>query len=289
MISKGTQYLSAAGFGNIRVTAASMGSALVFWDWLLYATKQAILGAFGATDGAAVINATNAYLNQLAATQGKQAAQAMADYINAYPLAGIMNQDGLVFQMDCGYECSAAAWKDIKGNHDFEGTNVSLVDGVPYFNGTAWYRYASNLVFPVGSSTIEVVINWEGFTNSWGCVYCVGDTSGVIMALNTGEGTAFAYGSAGRAGLTATSMNSLQRISMNDNVSARNGVVMARTASCGITKQQASDTRIGCRSNSNSCFKGKIYAIRIYNRLLTEAEILANQDIDLKRFTPSTP
>ena len=86
MISKGTQYLSAAGFGNIRVTAASMGKALVFWDWLLYATKQAILGAFGARDGAAVIKATNAYLNALAAT----------DRTKATALAGVINEDPMM-------------------------------------------------------------------------------------------------------------------------------------------------------------------------------------------------
>ena len=88
MISKGTQYLSAAGFGNIRVTAASMGSALVFGSlWLTTATKQAILGAFGA-DGAAVINATNAYLNALAAqgAAGKSKATALAGFINEDPM-----------------------------------------------------------------------------------------------------------------------------------------------------------------------------------------------------------
>ena len=44
------------------------------------------------------------------------------------------------------------------------------------------------------------------------------------------------------------------------------------------------DCRIGARANGNNMFKGKIYGIRIYNRLLTEAEILANQEIDIKRF-----
>ena len=47
---------------------------------------------------------------------------------------------------------------------------------------------------------------------------------------------------------------------------------------------------IGNRAKGSSLpFKGYLYSIRIYNRLLTEAEILANQEIDLKRFTPSTP
>jgi hypothetical protein len=47
---------------------------------------------------------------------------------------------------------------------------------------------------------------------------------------------------------------------------------------------------IGARTpENNNPFNGKIYSIRIYNRLLTEAEILANQEIDLKRWPPPTP
>ena len=90
MISKGTQYLSAAGFGNIRVTAASMGSLDILgtFGWLKPATMQAIIGAFGA-DGAAVIAATNAYLNALAATD-RTKATALADVLNANTQNAVM-------------------------------------------------------------------------------------------------------------------------------------------------------------------------------------------------------
>ena len=85
MISKGTQYLTAAGFGNIRVTAALMGKAWMIKPWLSSAALQAILGAFGQTDGKAVINATNAYLNQLAASD-RDKATALAGFINEDPM-----------------------------------------------------------------------------------------------------------------------------------------------------------------------------------------------------------
>ena len=283
MIGLGAKYLTAAGFGRYRITAASLGSNLMFWDWLLYATKQTIMDAFG-VDGTAVIAATNEYLNGIAQTQGRQAAQAMADYINAYPLAGVYNQDGLVFQMDCDYECSAETWKDIKGDRNFVGTNVQISDGVPTFDGTAWYRYATNLVYPHTSSTIEVVVKMTGYTNSWGCVFFMGDTSGIVFAANS-----VAVYNIGNKGIRDFTSGTLQVIGMNDNVRCKNGAVDTTIANNNITKQQAADTRIGARSDGNSCFKGKIYAIRIYNRLLTEAEILANQEIDLKRWTQPTP
>jgi len=85
MIGKGAQYLTAAGFGRYRITAASLGSAKVIWpEWLTAATKQAIMAAFG-VDGPAVIAATNEYLNGIAASD-KAKATALASYINEDPM-----------------------------------------------------------------------------------------------------------------------------------------------------------------------------------------------------------
>ena len=45
-------------------------------------------------------------------------------------------------------------------------------------------------------------------------------------------------------------------------------------------------TRIGGRVDGSNVvtFKGDIHAIRVYNRLLTEAEILHNQNIDIQKY-----
>ena len=70
-------------------SAIYVGSNLVWMLGLLTkAAKQAILGAFGQRDGMAVINATNAYLNQLAASgqAGKDKATALAGFINEDPM-----------------------------------------------------------------------------------------------------------------------------------------------------------------------------------------------------------
>lgn len=67
-------------------SAIYVGSNLV---WLAYGLKdaaiRAILGAFGQRDGWAVINATNAYLNQLAASD-RDKATALAGFINEDPM-----------------------------------------------------------------------------------------------------------------------------------------------------------------------------------------------------------
>lgn len=80
------------GGGAVRITNIIRGAQVVFGDliprlaWqLLGATKAAILAAFGQTDGKAVIKATNAYLNALAATDPTKAT-ALAGFINEDPM-----------------------------------------------------------------------------------------------------------------------------------------------------------------------------------------------------------
>jgi len=86
MIGKGAQYLTAAGFGRYRITAASLGNLLMLdLGWLSAATKAAIVGAFGQRDGKAVIKATNRYLNQLAASD-RDKATALAALLNEDPM-----------------------------------------------------------------------------------------------------------------------------------------------------------------------------------------------------------
>jgi len=85
MIGLGAKYLTAAGFGRYRITAASLGSNLMFGSlWLNYAAQQTIMAAFGA-DGTAVIRATNEYLNGIAASD-KAKATALAGFINEDPM-----------------------------------------------------------------------------------------------------------------------------------------------------------------------------------------------------------
>lgn len=79
------------GGGAVRLTNIIRGAQVVFGDlypaiwWLTGATKAAILAAFGQTDGKAVIKATNAYLNALAATDPTKAS-ALAGFINEDPM-----------------------------------------------------------------------------------------------------------------------------------------------------------------------------------------------------------
>jgi len=80
------------GGGAVALTNIIRGPQVVFGGlkpfyvgWLTYAARDAILAAFGQTDGKAVINATNAYLTQLAASD-RDKAQALAALLNEDPM-----------------------------------------------------------------------------------------------------------------------------------------------------------------------------------------------------------
>ena len=88
MIAFNGQYLPAASHGNMRITAACLGGQLVLGNWLMTATAQAIIAAFGREEGIAVIIRTNDYLNALALTDQTRAQQ-LAMFINEDPLNGV--------------------------------------------------------------------------------------------------------------------------------------------------------------------------------------------------------
>lgn len=86
MIGFNGTYLPAASHGNMRITAASIGGQWVIAPWhIATATHQAIIAAFGAEEGIAVITKTNDYLNAIDATDPTRAQQ-LADFINEDPL-----------------------------------------------------------------------------------------------------------------------------------------------------------------------------------------------------------
>ena len=72
--------------GRTQIQGACIGREVVFGSlWLSASALQAILGALGQTDGMAVIQATIAYLNQLAASD-RDKATALAGFINEDPM-----------------------------------------------------------------------------------------------------------------------------------------------------------------------------------------------------------
>jgi hypothetical protein len=84
MITHNGTYLWAATHHGMPIYAATMGGKMVI-TWLLSATKQAIVAAFGSAEGTEVIAKTNDYLNRIATTD-PQRALLLAGFINEDPM-----------------------------------------------------------------------------------------------------------------------------------------------------------------------------------------------------------
>ena len=207
-------------------------------------------------------------------------------YVNANPLCAAIwccyVQDGLVFQMDCNYECTAAKWKDVRSAIEFAGNgSVAIQDGVPYFNGSAWYNNANNLPYAYNTCTIEVVFTREK----------TGRANLLDNNLNGTIGFLFYsyYQGIGSNGAFSTrfvardTLGEFTRVGIAGSLGIQDGVAMT-TQGTDYWTASSSGTTIG---GGREKWQGKIYAIRIYNRLLTEREILANQAIDLQRWQAS--
>ena len=84
MITHNGKYLSVATHHGMPIYAATMGGKMVIRPWLLSATLQAIVAAFGA-EGTEGIRKTNDYLNRIAITD-PQRALLLANFINEDPM-----------------------------------------------------------------------------------------------------------------------------------------------------------------------------------------------------------
>lgn len=204
-------------------------------------------------------------------------------YVNKNPLCAAIwccyAQDGLVFQMDCNYECTAAKWKDVRSAIEFVGNgSVVIQDGVPYFNGSARYNNTQNLPYAASSCTIEVAFTREktGRAN-----LLDNNSSGKIGFLFYSY-----YQGIGSNGTSTIRFNARETlgafttVGIAGNLGIQDKVAMT-TQGTDYWGASSSGTTIG---GGREQWLGKIYSIRIYNRLLTEAEILANQDIDMQRW-----
>ena len=201
-------------------------------------------------------------------------------FINQYPLvAPYLLADGLAFMVDCQYECTTSKWKDLVSAIEFASNgSVSLQSGVPYFNGSAWYNNANNLPYAYNTCTIEVVFTREKTgranlldNNSAGKIGFLFYSYYQGVGSNSQSSTRF---------VARDTLGAFTRVSIANTVGYQDGVAMT-TQGTDYWGASSSGTTIG---GGREKWQGKIYAIRIYNRLLTEQEILANQAIDLQRW-----
>ena len=207
--------------------------------------------------------------------------------------------DGLVFFLDGLQLANANNWTDIVGGKKFTLYNCSVANsnnGI-VFDGTTSYGETSGAITnDFANETIEVVASY--FPNSTALLF-----SQPVVNGNVGIGIAFSNSSSGgkvavaighdgvkRNGRSATNATSDQR---SKKVLGINGsrLIIRKTNMTGTYETtwagyETGVTTLGCRCNDSrgNKYTGTVYAVRIYNRKLSEAEIGQNQDMDIVRY-----
>ena len=196
------------------------------------------------------------------------------------PDADAYIQDGLVFQLD-GIDKGNDAWIDRKGQKEFVLHNVVTNSNNMEFNGTNSYaECSSTLGYDSATHTLEVV--WEG-NKVGGVPFFGGPTSAELCLLP--QGTPLRRLSFGTGmNFIVNQPDELKMISANaDNIIYNAGWIGTSAELEANDSYNQTVASVG-RYNFSNYFRGKIYAIRVYNRKLSALEMLQNQLIDIERF-----
>ena len=196
------------------------------------------------------------------------------------PNADAYIQDGLVFQLD-GIDKGNDAWIDRKGQKEFVLHNVVTNSNNMEFNGTNSYaECSSTLGYDSATHTLEVV--WEG-NKVTGVPFFGGPTSAELCLLP--QGTPLRRLSFGTGmNFIVNQPDELKMISANaDNIIYNAGWIGTSAELEANASYNQTVASVG-RYKTSNYFRGKIYAIRVYNRKLSALEMLQNQLIDIERF-----
>lgn len=195
--------------------------------------------------------------------------------------------NGLIFFLDGKQLATASKWTDIVGGKEFSLTNCSINGGGVVFDGSSSYgAYNGAISSDWESETIEAAIDTT-MANSRDILNQPIPGISLRLSLTDGNMRVVLRAGGGKATYCMYPSSVISRV-----VSGIKGkAVVNKTTYTGydyVIPTAAVSTTIGARNTSGNTysafFPGTIYAIRIYNRQLTEAEMLQNQQADIDRY-----
>lgn len=192
-------------------------------------------------------------------------------------------QDGLFMWLD-GIDKGPdnTAWVDKVNGYSFANNGAVFNSDHIYLNGSSYLAGAVIPTFPLtANGTIEVVYENEG-------------GYGVIIMPPSGTGGQICFGIISGYGLMWSSGYNRPKysdapakgsVSISLARAIGNGVALTQNGTSYLSNGSSKPAYIGKRDyGAGNLFTGKIYCIRIYNRQLTQDEVLKNLKIDNDRF-----
>lgn len=194
-------------------------------------------------------------------------------------------QDGILFWLDAientrdGHNASSTKWHDLAGNRDVTyAENAVIADKYCIPNGSASGTRVAvttantiELVFElVSSGGSQMILPWKG--NSYGTVW-IGSSGKLFFSAGRNDGT---KGLAVAGGRNTCAARGLSAMFINGEE--------AEIVSTSATWSGTYDRLFYYNASYPAACTSKICAIRIYDRLLTDAEIAHNAAVDAARF-----
>lgn len=198
-------------------------------------------------------------------------------------------QDGLVFQLDgIDYGGTEGHWIERKNGYDWyehAGTDLHTENDCMVFDGNSWFLCDDTITnYPDSTHSIEVVVS--SLPSRWNSIISI-RTDNVAMWTNVDNKLINARGSSKPSYQRSSFPSGKLYIYSKGTTCVSNGTTYQ---SNGVsTRAQSGKPCIGALEevNASTYHAGsgnKYYAIRIYNRALTEEEIAHNYEVDRIRF-----
>lgn len=185
---------------------------------------------------------------------------------------------GLVFHLDAA-DATAESWIDKINGVVLTPHDITLSGGVVFAgNVNSYYSSSAALNVTSANATIEIVHapgNTNGFlleNKNGNIVYYMRNLASISF-YHVNHSCAIASFTSGKVGTHSIS-------------NTRNFFNKVNKGFTGTDHWSAavSNLIIGKRGNNTRPYKGTVYQIRVYNRNLTEEEVLFNQTIDMKKY-----
>lgn len=187
-------------------------------------------------------------------------------------------QDGLIFQLDGSQEIVSNSWTDLIGGVVFTANGFT--------KGTYGYsivgkgaKTTSDLSFPYDTSTLEIVCVSPPRSIGKQVFYCGKQN---MISFQFYQGTVITKIPSGKK-YPYTTDSKMRSFSNSKNGFYINSSPITSTGTDSISISGAG-TSIGAKYNGSEVYGLEIACIRIYNRVLSQSEVLFNVKIDNERF-----
>lgn len=223
-------------------------------------------------------------LNALKA-QNWKAAKKSAPTARDYVQAGLIHMwDGIENAGWGVHDGTAQTWTDLVGSNHITAP-TTLAWGEEHLQARAMHTNAISLSFVFYEIVVRRIANGYFLTNGNNNVLVGYYATNKFIVTNGAQGTSWP-----QLHPDAVPLNAIRTISHSPKDSSYHARVNGSVGQAGATEwfsNYRSDFQIAARTANSNCANTDFFCIRLYSRVLTDAEISANYAVDAARFNPT--